>query len=307
MTVRLAGAETAISDGPPTVDFPPVQPDLGRYRAAVGELAAEIGRYDRADGATAERIVARRLRDEPFADVLAATPGGLEDAAGRLLFEVRNHLPGPPGRSAGLASMTRISLLAQIDAAWWGSVPAYRTDSDVLTCPDLVDLDDLGGAGQIRFTYRRQAMTLWHRAARSAQRRALPGRAPRTAGMWLAMTRPPVLAWLNELAEDFARLAPAGTPPLWVTSLTRSAAHQRHLRALGYVALIPSAHCTGHAADIEVAWYRRFRAHRILRGLLLDRQRAGEANVIDEGQAWHVCLHPRLMTGRRRMRGPAGG
>ena len=77
-----------------------------------------------------------------------------------------------------------------------------------------------------------------------------------------------------------------------LTSLARSVAHQRHLRSLGYLAPLPSAHCVGSAIDIEMAWYRRFRAHRILRGLILDRQRADEVNVIDEGQAWHVCLRP---------------
>ena len=97
---------------------------------------------------------------------------------------------------------------------------------------------------------------------------------------------------LNQVAADFARLAPGGTPPLWVTSLARSVAHQRHLRSLGYAALLPSAHCIGYAADIEMAWFRQFQADGVLQGLLLDRQRAGEVNVVDEGQAWHVCVCP---------------
>ena len=73
--------------------------------------------------------------------------------------------------------------------------------------------------------------------------------------------------------------------------------HQVRLRELGYAALLPSAHCVGYAADVEVAWYRKFHAHRMLRGLLIDRQRAGEVNVIAEGSAWHVCLRPSMVIG----------
>ncbi len=112
------------------------------------------------------------------------------------------------------------------------------------------------------------------------------------------------MAWLNHLADEFAQIAPDGTPPLWVTSVARSVEHQRHLKSLGYIALLPSAHCVGYAADIEMDWYRRFRAHRLLRGLLLDRQRADEVNVIDEGQAWHVCLRPDLVQRPRQCKSP---
>ncbi|HET7013137.1 MAG TPA: hypothetical protein VFI65_04465, partial [Streptosporangiaceae bacterium] len=192
-------------------------------------------------------------------------------------------------------------MLAQIDSLWWGRYRGYQTDEDVLESADLVDLDELSGQGQLRFRYRHQVDSLIGRAARSAERRTLPGRSPRTAGLWLARTRPQAVAWLNQLADEFAQIAPPGTPPLWVTSLARSVDHQQHLKDLGYMALLPSAHCVGYAADIEMAWYRRFHAHRRLRGLLLDRQRANEVNVIDEGQAWHICLRPRIVHGPRSM------
>ena len=61
-------------------------------------------------------------------------------------------------------------------------------------------------------------------------------------------------------ADPPLRSSPPGTPPLWVTSLTRSVGHQRHLRSLGYAALLPSAHCVGYAADVEMSWFRRFGA-----------------------------------------------
>ena len=101
-----------------------------------------------------------------------------------------------------------------------------------------------------------------------------------------------MVALLNQLSADFAVAAPPGTPQLWVTSLTRSLEHQRQLRALGYAASLPSSHCVGYAADIEMTWFRQFGADSALKALLLGRQRAGEINVIDEGQAWHLCIGP---------------
>jgi hypothetical protein len=41
-----------------------------------------------------------------------------------------------------------------------------------------------------------------------------------------------------------------------------------------------------------MTWFRQFGADRMLQEVLLERQEAGEVNVIDEGQAWHVCVRP---------------
>jgi len=269
------------------------QPDLATYRAAVADLVAQAGgRAQSWTARSAEQALLRRLPEPALASVLSATPAGLDATAERLLSEVRNYRPSARSSAATLAGLVRISLLAQIDALWWGDCPAYRTDADLRGAADLTDLDPLRRSGQLGFRYRRQAVTLLSRAARSAERRAWPDRTPRTAGLRLARTRPQAAALLNELAAEFARHVRAGTPPLWVTSLTRSVEHQRQLRALGYTALLPSSHCAGYAADIEVAWFRRFGAHWLLQRLLLERQEAGQINVIDEGQAWHICLGP---------------
>jgi hypothetical protein len=300
VTVQLAEPGEWLSR-PPAEHFSPCLPVLGAFRAVVADLVAEVGRASSTDSRWAEHIVSKRVEDEECAEVLAATPDGFDATVAKMLFEIRNYEPNPSNAIGSLASLVRISLLAQIDAVWWGRTPMYSNDEDVRDAPELVDLDELGSAGQLRFRYRHQAITLMHRAARSAQRRALPGRAPRTAGLWLPRARPQAVAWLNGLAEEFARIAPEGTPPLWITSVARSIEHQRHLKSLGYIALLPSSHCVGFAADIEMKWYRRFRAHRLLRGLLLDRQRADEVNVIDEGQAWHVCLRPDVVAGPRRV------
>jgi hypothetical protein len=277
---------------PPIEHFSPCLPALGPFRAAVSDLVAEVAQAVPADPRHVERILSRRLDGDDFAAVLDATPDGRSVTVARLLFEVRNYEPTTLNATGTLASLVRISMLAQIEAVWWGRTPSYQSDSDVRDAAELVDLDEVGETGQLRFCYRHQATTLAARAARSAERRALPGRSPRTAGVWLPKARPELVAWLNDIADEFSQIAPDRTPPLWVTSVTRSVEHQLHLKSLGYIAPLPSTHCVGYAADIEMKWYRRFRAHRILRGLLLDRQRAGEVNVIDEGQAWHVCLRP---------------
>jgi hypothetical protein len=293
---------------PPIEHFAPCLPSLGHFRAAVSELVNEIGHGTSPDGSWVEYILRRRLADDDdIASVLDATPDGLDSTVARLLFEVRNYEPTPLNATSTIASLVRISLLSQIDAVWWGRRPAYETDADVKDAKDLVDLDVMSDEAQLAFCYRHQATTVAARAARSAVRHALPGRSPRTAGLWMARAAPQVVAWLNDVADEFADVSPDGTPPLWVTSVARSVEHQRHLKELGYIAPLPSSHCVGYAADIEIRWYRRFHAHRILRGILLDRQRANEVNIIDEGQAWHVCLHPDVASGLHLVPAPRSG
>jgi len=292
---------------PPIEHFSRCLPSLGPFRAAVSDLVAEVAQADPADTKTVEHILSRRLDQDDFVTVLEATPDGRNVTVARLLFEVRNYEPSTQNATSALSSLVRISMLAQIEAVWWGRIPSYQSDSDVREAAELVDLDDLGQTGQLRFCYRHQAMTLAARIARSAERRALPRRSPRTAGLLQPKARPELVAWLNDVADEFEQITPDRTPPLWVTSVARSVEHQLHLKSLGYIAPLPSSHCVGYAADIEMKWYRRFHAHRILRGLLHDRQRADEVNVIDEGQAWHVCLRPDAISEPLELvPGPAG-
>lgn len=267
--------------------------DVAAYREAVADVLAELTGQDRRPSvAAAERLLARRLAEPEFATVLSVTPSGAEAATQRILRDVRSHRQVSVNSPADLASLVRITLLTQIDVLWWGHVPAYKSDADVLADTDLLQLDGLRHGGMLTFNYRRQATNVIARAARLAERAAAPNRAPAASGLRLACARAELVVLLNRIAADFARLAPPGTPPLWVTSLTRSAAYQRHLRALGYVALLPSAHCAGYAADVEMTWYRNFGADHILQAVLLGHQRDGDVNVIDEGQAWHLCARP---------------
>ena len=269
---------------------PPAAVDLDGYALAVADLLAEADAEQRRAGQPGvEAVLARRLTGREFAEVFEATPAGADATADELLCRVREHWAtgGPTSRT-----LIRTLLLSQVDIVWWGRTEPYRTDADLLRDPDLVDLEEPGQTGRLAFRYRMQPSGLAQRLGHAAQRRLLPGRRPHTAGMRFSRTRPALVTLLNQLADRLAAAAPAGTPRLWVTSLTRSVSHQIRLAALGYPAMLPSAHCVGWAADLEMSWYQRFGADRALARVLLDLRAAGQLNVIDEGQVWHICLHP---------------
>jgi hypothetical protein len=277
-------------------------PDLAGYRGAVADLLLEIASHTGPeDLPKAERVLTERLAGVEFAAVLAASPEGCPAAVDRLLREVRHYQPGARNCAADLVAHIRIHLFALIDVMWWGSTRAFVLDCDLADSADLVDLEPLRRRGELHFRYRRQAQSLPLRAVRAVDRRLRPDRTPRTAGLRFARARPQVVTLLNRLAADFAAAAPAA-PPLWVTSLARSIEQQRRLRALGYTATLPSAHCVGYAMDIEMSWFRRFGAAATLEGLLAERQQAGEVNAIDEGQTWHLCLSPAAVGARPDVR-----
>lgn len=267
--------------------------DVAAYRDAVTSLMHELvgpSRYPTVE--TVERLLTRRLREPVFDCVLSAVPMGTEAAIRRIIAEAHAYRQTPASSADNLPTMIRIALLAQIDLLWWGHLTEYRSDADVFAATELLHLEPLREDNMLLFRYRLQNESLLGRALRSAERRAIPDRAPQTAGLRFPCARSELIVLLNQIAQEFAAVAPHGTPKLWVTSLARSVAHQRHLRSLGYAALLPSAHCMGYAADLEMTWYRRFNADRLLQALLLNRQQRGELNVIDEGQAWHVCVRP---------------
>ncbi len=279
---------------------------LDVYRVAVDdlmiELAAHIERLTPDSLHKVEKVLAARLPDQEFADLLTRLPGGATTAQANLIAEIESYRPEWRNSAADLGALIRIGLLAQIDALWWGEAQPYQCDLDVETAVDLVDLDTL----PIRFHYRRQVTTFAGRVVRAVERRAAPHRTPRTAGLRFTQARPEVVALIDNLATDFAAVTPAGTPPLWVNSLTRSVQHQHRLRALGYAAMLPSSHCTGYGIDIEMSWYRRCGADVALQRVLLARQNTGEINVIGEGQAWHVCVSPAAIDALRASAGIGG-
>ncbi|MEV4495940.1 DUF5715 family protein [Micromonospora arborensis] len=276
------------------------EPDLAAYRAAVAELLVEVGALaDAASTRARQVLIDERLREPALAAVLDATPQGLIGARETLLLEMARYQPNERTSARDLAALVRIYLLSRIDVLWWQDAPTFVTDDQVNGSADLVDLEWLRRRDLLRFRYQEQPATVLGRAARGLRRRLRPDATPQTAGLLFRRARREVVALLNDLAREFAAAAPPNTPPLWVTSLVRSAEHQYRLRRLGYAAMLPSGHCLGYSVDVELTWFERFGAREALAELLLARQETGDINVIDEGQAWHLCLAP---AARRRLR-----
>ena len=263
------------------------------YRAAVADLVQEASRcLGPSNLAAAESLVAGRLGQREFACVFSRLDGGVSATAERLTREIRLYRPSTRSSASDLPTFVRILLLAQIDSVWWSGTPAFATDADVMRSNELVDLIPLRSAKLLQFQYRAQPTGLPGRGRDWAQRQVLPNIRPRTAGLSFTRSRPAVIAVVNQIARELAVALPPRTPRAWVTSMVRSVQHQHRLRSLGYAAVLPSSHCTGHACDVEMQWFRRFDQENLLARLLLERQEAGQLNVIDEGQAWHLCVNP---------------
>src|SRR5215475_2768085 len=267
---------------------------LPGYRAAATELVEETSRHRRpADLPVIERLVARRLGEPELSAVLSHVNGGADAAADCLLREIRSYQPGARSSSASdLPTFIRVLLLSQIDSIWWSRATPFRSDADVLSSAELVDLRPLTFARKLEFQYRAQPAGFTGRARDWLRNKVLPGIRPRVAGLRFTRSRPVVVAVVNQIARQFADALPPRTPRLWVTSMVRSVEHQYRLRALGYAAVVPSSHCAGYACDLEMKWFRRFDPDNVLARLLSERQEAGQLNVIDEGTTWHLCVSP---------------
>lgn len=254
--------------------------DMNAALAQSDDIPAAIARLDAGLRGPCARQVVDRL---PYGrdDLLAAARQELEDPKLRL-----------PSNAQSRAGLVRVLLLHQVDVMWWSHVTAYVDQAAVESASELLSLPALQKEGRLRFRFAVQPEGWLGRGRDYALRRFAPGRRPRVSGMKFLVARAEVVAVLNEIAEALAMKAPEGTPPLWVNSTVRSIEHQKHLSSLGYSALLPSSHCLGYGADVEMAWFRTFGAGDTLRDILFDYRDRNVLNVIDEGQAWHLCLSP---------------
>lgn len=263
------------------------------YRAAVDDLVREAGSHPGvSDLATVEGLVSRRLEEPEFSGILSHLDEGADIAAAGIIREIRSYQPNAYNSAVNLATYIRILLLSQIDSVWWGGSTAFTADADVQGSAELVDLAALKSAGLLEFQYHSQPTGLPGRALDWVRRKTLPELRPRVSGLRFTCSRPVVVAIVNQIALDFAAACPPRTPRIWVTSMVRSVEHQYRLRSLGYAAVLPSAHCAGYACDLEGNWFRQFDPDNRLSRLLLERQEAGQLNVIDEGRTWHLCVNP---------------
>jgi hypothetical protein len=218
------------------------------------------------------------------------------NARSELLTSVGLQLSEPSSRLASnplsSAERVRILLLHQIDIAWWSCVVPYANSEAVNSASELLKLSELQEADALRFRFGVQPVGWWGRGRDYVLKRVTPRRRPRVSGMKFLVARGEIVVVLNEIADALKERAPTGTPPLWVNSIVRSVEHQRHLGDLGYFALLPSSHCSGYSADVEMTWYKTFGAADALQTILIEYRDRGVLNVIDEGQAWHLCLNP---------------
>ena len=279
-----------------TADGPLTEEHLKGYRAAVDELVQQIAGGP-ADPSRAASAVAELAADRPeVRAVLDRLPGGGQGTLARLEQEVLTFRPSARSNALTPATLAKILLLHQVDVMWWSSVAPFPDDSAVARSPQLTSLLPLHRKRLLAFHFRVGATRLPNRARRYALRRWAPGREPQSSGLSYPVARPAIIGLLNEVAARFAESAPGWKRGLWVNCIVRSVAVQQRLRQLGYSAFLPSAHCAGYAADIEMAWLHRHDMARPLQEVLTAYRNAGVLNVIDEGQAWHICLNPAVMS-----------
>jgi hypothetical protein len=244
-----------------------------------------------ADPEAVGTVVADAL-GQPSLGFLSTLRGGSERLVTQSIEEFRRFVPSAASNAASGAGLVRILLLQNVELLWWDDEPDFATDADVAASDELIDLVAARKHGHVAFSFG-IASDGWIRRGRDfAVQRLFPDREPHGPGLTGTRIRPAMLGVLNELATVIGAASPAATPPIRVTSVTRTVEHQQRLKALGFSALLPSTHCRGWAADIEVAWFERFGADGVLRDVLLDYLDRGVLNVIDEGRAWHICLNP---------------
>lgn len=264
---------------------------LERFRAEVDLLADELAECP------AEQVipVLQQGIDQPGIGVVLAGAGMREEAlAEDLARNAGKFVPTAVSSAQDFPRLVKVRLLASLDTAWWRSARAFRTDDEITRSSELVDLRWARSQKSIEFAFRTQAFDPLRRAVRAADRRLWPRRTPRTIGMRLPYARWEMIGVLNSIAAEFSRWAPSSSG-LWVNSLVRSIEYQEAMRGSGYTVADGSAHCVGWAADIEMAWMVRNGYGDILADILRSRAEAGQLNVIDEGQAWHICLNPAVV------------
>jgi hypothetical protein len=274
----------------------PSPADLATYRCVVDDVVQRFRDRSLHGERGAGPVLARAAEYPEVRAVLDFAPGGTDEALARIADEVGVFRPSARSNAGTPATLLKIYLLQQIDVLWWSSVPPFPDDADVLGSSELVSLRSLRRRRLLSFRYRVCATGWPARARNHAVRRWAPGREPLSSGLSYPVARPAVIALLNEIATRFAETAGPWPGDLWVNCIVRSTAVQQRLRDLGYSALLPSAHCTGYAADIEMAWLRRHGVAPALQDVLTGYRDEGVLNVIDEGQAWHVCINPALVS-----------
>lgn len=271
----------------------PDAPEVTGYREAVDATVAEMKRTRAIEKPSLlGELLREYLGRSQAGPVLTRSAPDLATLVDQATAAAAGFSPSAAATAFTAEDMVKILLLQQVDLAWWSGTTDFETDAEIAASPELIDLAHVRATGGVRFDFSVQSDRLLPRMRNFAARKMFSAWGPGTPGLSSTRIRPEMLRVLNVLAEDFADQCPPGSPPLWVNSVTRSVEQQRHLRRLGFTAYIPSAHCRGWAADIEMLWLEQFGTRDTLAAVLLDRRDRGDLNVIDEGRIWHVSPSP---------------
>lgn len=269
---------------------------VSAYRELIAELTASLnGALEQNQVADASEAIEARiyatLSLPEASPVVTLAAGNAEALTARSVQALRNYRPTDAGTAQSPVEMVTILLLQQIDLAWWRDTPDFNTAADVAAAA-LLNLRTARRAGKLEFRFSLASDRLSYRARNYAIRRWQPQLSPGTPGPSSPYARPEVIEVLNRIARTFRQVAGSDAPPLWVNSITRPLDVQRRLQELGFTAHIPSAHCRGWAADIEVAWYEHHGTQDVLVDILSEFCDAGIINAIDEGCIWHITPSP---------------
>lgn len=267
------------------------------YRACVDDIVTELRGSARVSADRVHAVVCDVLGMSTSARHLLADGGmGVDLVATRAAAAFARVDSRPAAGAAATASSAvdevRILLSQQVDLAWWDAAPDFASDPEIAADATMIDMNEWRRQGRLKFNFTLASDKLWPRARNFAVRRWFPDLAPGTPGPSTSLARPEMVRLLNAIAIEFAHRSGPETPPLRLNCLTRSVVDQCRLQDLGFSAHLPSAHCRGWAADLEVAWFARFGAVDALIGVLLAYQNDGLINAIDEGRIWHICPNP---------------
>ncbi|MCB0915568.1 MAG: hypothetical protein KDC23_07680 [Actinobacteria bacterium] len=265
---------------------------LESYRELVAELRAELEGLGAGHAGLVGEKVAHALRAPVATELISAGGNDVLELTARTARMAETFTPSAASTATSLAHHITILLLQQIDLAWWSDAEDIEDSAALEDSDAFVDMHDWRREGRIKFSFSLASDRLVPRARNYAIRHWFPDWAPGTPGPSTAMARPEMVRLLNSLAIEFSHRAGPEVPPLWVNCITRSVADQCRLQELGFAAHLPSAHCRGWAADLEVAWFARFGAERTLVEMLNWYGDQGVLNAIDEGQIWHISPNP---------------
>lgn len=257
---------------------PPIQAAWTDYRQAC------VDWIEAAAISSAAQQAEERLRERLGATLFLLSPDEQRRQALLTLFDRNCALLRRADESEErLRRRLRVLALHLIEANWHFGAQEYADQDAIENDSALIDLRRRPEQLDLQFQFVAAPAGWWQRGLRFVFKAS-----HRTAGMQCTFTRPETLALANQVARAVSAMS-SDSPPLLVTSMLRSASHQRHLARLGFLAPERSAHCSGYAVDFLAVERRQQSALEQIAARLLE---SGAAHTIAEGDAMHICFSP---------------